>query len=38
VSILDIVEIEGYADQAHLTRSIRRFLGVTPRELQRTRP
>ena len=30
VSILDTVYDAGYADQAHLTRSLKRFLGKTP--------
>lgn len=29
-SILDTVDLTGYADQAHLTRSLKRFLGKTP--------
>jgi AraC-like DNA-binding protein len=29
-SILDVVERGGYFDQAHLTRSLRRFIGETP--------
>jgi AraC-like DNA-binding protein len=29
-SILDVVERAGYADQPHLTRSLRRFIGHTP--------
>jgi methylphosphotriester-DNA--protein-cysteine methyltransferase len=29
-SILDAVEIAGYSDQAHMTRSLQRFLGKTP--------
>lgn len=33
VSILDTVEQAGYADQPHLTRSLRRFLGQTPAQL-----
>ena len=32
-SILDAVEIAGYSDQAHLTRSLQRFLGKTPGRL-----
>jgi AraC-like DNA-binding protein len=34
VSILDTVFEAGYADQAHLTRSLKRFLGQTPAELR----
>jgi AraC-like DNA-binding protein len=30
VSILDVVSRAGYFDQAHLTRSLRRFIGETP--------
>jgi len=30
VSILDVVSSAGYFDQAHLTRSLRRFIGETP--------
>lgn len=30
VSILDVVSRMGYFDQAHLTRSLRRFIGETP--------
>lgn len=30
VPILDVVDGEGFSDQAHLTRSLRRFLGTTP--------
>lgn len=32
-SILEAVEIAGYSDQAHMTRSLRRFLGKTPGKL-----
>lgn len=35
VSILDTVEQAGYADQPHLTRSMRRWLGQTPTQLVR---
>ena len=31
--ILDVVEKEGYSDQAHLTRSMKKFLGKTPGEI-----
>lgn len=34
-SILDTVSQAGYADQPHLTRSLRRFIGQTPAELTR---
>jgi AraC-like DNA-binding protein len=33
VSILDTVEQAGYADQPHLTRSLKRLIGHTPAEL-----
>lgn len=33
VSILDTVELAGYADQPHLTRSLKRFAGQTPAQL-----
>ena len=33
VSILDTVERAGYADQPHLTRSLRRLIGQTPGQL-----
>ncbi|PZW28066.1 helix-turn-helix protein [Thermosporothrix hazakensis] len=33
VSILDTVELAGYADQAHLTRSLKRFVGRTPAQV-----
>jgi hypothetical protein len=32
-TILDVVAQTGYADQPHLTRSLRRFLGQTPRRI-----
>jgi AraC-like DNA-binding protein len=31
--ILDVVDIEGFSDQAHLTRSVKKFLGKTPGEI-----
>jgi hypothetical protein len=34
-SILDTVELAGYADQPHLTRALKRFAGLTPAELSR---
>jgi hypothetical protein len=34
-TILDVVAQAGYADQPHLTRSLRRFLGHTPRRIVR---
>jgi AraC-like DNA-binding protein len=33
VSILDVVSNLGYFDQAHLTRSLRRFIGPTPTQI-----
>jgi hypothetical protein len=33
VPILDVVYEEGYFDQAHLTRSLQRFVGQTPRRI-----
>jgi AraC-like DNA-binding protein len=33
VSILDTVELAGYADQPHLTRSLKRLIGLTPAQL-----
>jgi AraC-like DNA-binding protein len=33
VSILDTVERTGYADQSHLTRSLKRFVGETPAQI-----
>lgn len=30
VSILDVVDRQGYSDQAHLTRSLQKYLGATP--------
>ena len=37
-SILDAVEIAGYSDQAHMTRSLHRFLGKTPGKLTSGKP
>lgn len=38
-SILEVVEHTGYADQAHLTRSLKRFIGKTPTQIiQKTEP
>jgi hypothetical protein len=37
-SILDTVAIEGYSDQAHLTRALTRFLGKTPGDLVPAKP
>jgi AraC-like DNA-binding protein len=34
VSILDVVGYLGYFDQAHLTRSLRRFIGQTPTQIR----
>jgi AraC-like DNA-binding protein len=36
VTILDVVDAAGYADQPHLTRSIKRFMGQTPAHIART--
>ncbi|MEO8657276.1 MAG: helix-turn-helix domain-containing protein [Bryobacteraceae bacterium] len=33
VSIIDAVHLAGYFDQAHLTRSLKRFIGQTPTEI-----
>jgi AraC-like DNA-binding protein len=35
LSILDTVDRVGYADQPHLTRSLKRFLGTTPAQIAR---
>jgi hypothetical protein len=35
IPILDIVGRAGYADQAHLTRSLKRFIGKTPTQIIR---
>ena len=35
VSILNVVHLAGYADQPHLTRSLRRFIGTTPAQIAR---
>jgi methylphosphotriester-DNA--protein-cysteine methyltransferase len=35
VSILDTVDLAGYADQPHLTRSLNYFIGQTPAQLIR---
>ena len=35
VAILDVVDHLGYADQPHLTRALRRFIGDTPAQLLR---
>jgi AraC-like DNA-binding protein len=36
-TILDVVEHAGYADQPHLTRSLRRFIGHSPSRIVRER-
>jgi AraC-like DNA-binding protein len=36
-TILDTVERTGYADQSHLTRSVKRFFGQTPLQIVRER-
>lgn len=33
MSILDVVDMAGYADQPHLTRSLKRFMGQTPAQV-----
>ncbi|MCB0085374.1 MAG: helix-turn-helix domain-containing protein [Caldilineaceae bacterium] len=33
VSILDVVDLAGYADQPHLTRALKRFAGQTPAQI-----
>jgi AraC-like DNA-binding protein len=35
VSILDVVELAGYFDQAHLTKSLKFRIGQTPAEIVR---
>lgn len=35
VPILDTVDLAGYADQPHLTRALRHFMGNTPRQIIR---
>lgn len=37
IPILDVVYQTGYADQPHLTRSLRRFTGQTPAQIERVR-
>ena len=37
VSIVDTVDQAGYADQPHLTRSLKHFIGLTPAQLLRNR-
>jgi hypothetical protein len=36
VSILDTVDLAGYADQPHLTRSLKYFIGQTPAQIANT--
>jgi AraC-like DNA-binding protein len=36
VSILDVVHDAGYADQSHLTRALKRYIGQTPAQIART--
>lgn len=38
LSILDTVQETGYFDQAHLTNSLKRFIGQTPTQIARARP
>jgi helix-turn-helix protein len=33
VSILDTVDLTGYADQAHMTRALKRYIGKTPTQI-----
>lgn len=35
VPILDVVDQAGYADQPHMTRSLKRFIGYTPAQIAR---
>jgi len=35
ISILDVAHKAGYYDQAHLTRSLQRFIGQTPAQILR---
>jgi methylphosphotriester-DNA--protein-cysteine methyltransferase len=37
VSILDVAHQVGYADQPHMTRSLKRFIGQTPAQIARVR-
>jgi AraC-like DNA-binding protein len=37
-SILDTVYEAGYFDQAHLTRSLKRYMGQTPKQIAQTNP
>jgi AraC-like DNA-binding protein len=37
LSIAETVEVMGYSDQAHLTRSLKRFVGQTPGQIVRDR-
>jgi AraC-like DNA-binding protein len=36
MAALDVARLAGYADQAHMTRSMRRFVGQTPSEIATT--
>ena len=33
ISILDIVDLAGYADQSHMTRSLKHLIGQTPAQI-----
>jgi AraC-like DNA-binding protein len=33
ISILDTVDLTGYADQAHMTRALKRYIGITPTQI-----
>jgi len=35
-SLQEVVWRAGYADQAHLTRALKRFVGMTPRQLSQS--
>lgn len=37
-SVLDVTYAAGYADQAHLTRSVKQLIGMTPARLLREQP
>jgi AraC-like DNA-binding protein len=38
VSALDVARQAGYADQPHLTRSLKRFVGQTPSQIASSAP
>jgi len=37
VTILDAVDLAGYTDQAHLTKALKRYIGLTPAQIVRMR-